>query len=150
MILWGWTILNKDSVRFFVLLALSQVKTCQMVGRMPPRLGGKCSHCIVNQSSSFYATRWLHSLFLAIDANFRLKRKAVSRDDADPTLSRGWAYFVEDAAYKSHLEVHGSKVQEVICTSLMAFFAASNYSHRKVHVQATTLSTWPTLRLHEV
>ena len=48
-------------------------------------------------------TRWLYSLFVAIDANFRLKRKAVSSDVIDPGLSRGWAYFVEETAYKSYL-----------------------------------------------
>ncbi|KAF8439266.1 hypothetical protein L210DRAFT_3646022 [Boletus edulis BED1] len=47
--------------------------------------------------------QWLHGLFVAIDANFRLKRKAVSGDAADPGLSRGWAYFVEEKPYKDYL-----------------------------------------------
>ncbi|KAG2740929.1 hypothetical protein P692DRAFT_20851259 [Suillus brevipes Sb2] len=38
------------------------------------------------------ATRWLYALFVAIDANFRLKRKAVSSDRVDPGLNTGWAY----------------------------------------------------------
>jgi hypothetical protein len=47
--------------------------------------------------------RWLYTLYLAIDANFRLKRKTVSSDVADPGLSRGWAYFVEENKFKAHL-----------------------------------------------
>ena len=34
--------------------------------------------------------RYLYALFLALDANFRLKRKNVSSDEADPGLSKGW------------------------------------------------------------
>jgi hypothetical protein len=43
---------------------------------------------------------------LAIDANFRLKRKNVSSDKADPDLNQGCAYFVEEKEYKEYLEVH--------------------------------------------
>ncbi|KIK42376.1 hypothetical protein CY34DRAFT_83691, partial [Suillus luteus UH-Slu-Lm8-n1] len=56
--------------------------------------------------------RWLYALFIAIDANFRLKRRAVSKDDTDPGLSRGWAYFVDETAYKSHLGQHSGNPQE--------------------------------------
>ena len=31
--------------------------------------------------------RWLYGIFVAIDANFQMKRKAVSSDVADPGLS---------------------------------------------------------------
>ncbi|KAG1735898.1 uncharacterized protein EDB91DRAFT_1238142 [Suillus paluster] len=48
--------------------------------------------------------RWLYALFVTIDANFRLKRRAISKDGIDPGLSRGWAYFVEETAYKSHMQ----------------------------------------------
>ncbi|TFK78942.1 hypothetical protein K466DRAFT_506453, partial [Polyporus arcularius HHB13444] len=47
---------------------------------------------------------WLYRLYLAIDANFRLKRKKVSSSDLDPALNAGCAYFVESTAYKDHLE----------------------------------------------
>jgi hypothetical protein len=49
---------------------------------------------------------WLYALFLGIDANFRLKRKNVSSDKADPDLNQGCAYFVEEKEYKEYLEVH--------------------------------------------
>lgn len=57
--------------------------------------------------------RWLYGLFLAIDANFRLKRKAVSNDNVDPSLSRGWGYFVEEDAYKGFLHDSADSIQEV-------------------------------------
>ncbi|KAG2122912.1 hypothetical protein DEU56DRAFT_873540 [Suillus clintonianus] len=56
--------------------------------------------------------RWLYSLFVAIDANFRLKRRAISKDSMDPGLSQGWAYFVEETAYKTHLQQYSGKPQE--------------------------------------
>ncbi|KIJ60877.1 hypothetical protein HYDPIDRAFT_116748 [Hydnomerulius pinastri MD-312] len=55
---------------------------------------------------------WLYMVFLAIDANFRLKRKNVSSDEADPALGSGWAYFVEEREYKSYLAARVSDVQE--------------------------------------
>ncbi|KAF8839151.1 hypothetical protein BDN67DRAFT_982034, partial [Paxillus ammoniavirescens] len=55
---------------------------------------------------------WLYGLFVAIDVNFRLKRRAVLKDSVDPSLSQGWAYFVAEAAYKSHLKKHLNQPQE--------------------------------------
>ncbi|TDL14220.1 hypothetical protein BD410DRAFT_846231 [Rickenella mellea] len=46
---------------------------------------------------------WLYTLILAMDANFRLKRKKVSSDAVDPALSKGWSYFVEERAFKDHI-----------------------------------------------
>ncbi|KAG2122502.1 hypothetical protein DEU56DRAFT_873615 [Suillus clintonianus] len=47
-----------------------------------------------------------------IDANFRLKRRLVSKDCTDPGLSCGWAYFVDETTYKAYLLNHGGKPQE--------------------------------------
>lgn len=58
-------------------------------------------------------TSWLYGLFLAIDANFRLKRRMVSKDSVDPGLSRGWAYFVEETAYKTYLQSYTGSPQQV-------------------------------------
>ncbi|KAL4261314.1 CxC2-like cysteine cluster KDZ transposase-associated domain-containing protein [Pleurotus pulmonarius] len=46
---------------------------------------------------------WIYSLFLAIDANFRLKRLSASNDIRDPGLNQGFAYFVEEKKYKEFL-----------------------------------------------
>ncbi|KAG1839354.1 hypothetical protein F4604DRAFT_1885304 [Suillus subluteus] len=58
------------------------------------------------------AMRWLYALFVTIDANFRLKRKTVSSDQVDPGLNAGWAYFVEEHAYKSYLSERANERQE--------------------------------------
>lgn len=39
-----------------------------------------------------------------MDANFRLKRLAVSTDERDPGLNQGIAYVVEEVRYKSFLD----------------------------------------------
>ncbi|KAJ8472566.1 hypothetical protein ONZ45_g16612 [Pleurotus djamor] len=54
------------------------------------------------------ARQWLYTLFLAIDANFRLKRLDVSTDKKDPPLNKGAGYFVEDSKYKEFLAKFGS------------------------------------------
>ncbi|KAG1836417.1 hypothetical protein F4604DRAFT_1886055 [Suillus subluteus] len=75
--------------------------------------------------------QWLYGLFLAIDANFRLKRKAVSSDSVDPSLSCGWGYFVEDKAYKDFLHSGADSVQEKsTCSSHNAVNMADTKSNR--------------------
>ncbi|KAH7906366.1 hypothetical protein BJ138DRAFT_1016340 [Hygrophoropsis aurantiaca] len=58
------------------------------------------------------AVSWLYGIYVAIDANFRLKRYKVSSDAADPSLNRGWQYFVEEQAYKAHLLERINEPQE--------------------------------------
>jgi hypothetical protein len=68
------------------------------------------THPIVNLQVTY---RWLYSLFLAIDANFCLKRCLVSNNIKDPGLSCGWGYFVEEGQYKTYLCNHADVTQEV-------------------------------------
>ncbi|KAF7377333.1 CxC2 domain-containing protein [Mycena sanguinolenta] len=49
-----------------------------------------------------FLKRFLYALFLAIDANFRLKRKQVSSEEADPGLNNGAAFFSEKSRCVSH------------------------------------------------
>ncbi|KZT02330.1 uncharacterized protein LAESUDRAFT_762900 [Laetiporus sulphureus 93-53] len=56
--------------------------------------------------------RWLYRLFLGMDANFRLKRKNVSSDAADPGLNTGIAFFVEEKQYKAHIKTYGKVIKE--------------------------------------
>ncbi|KAG2340636.1 hypothetical protein BDR05DRAFT_1032843 [Suillus weaverae] len=84
--------------------------------------------------------RWLYGLFLAINANFRLKRKAVSNDSVDPSLSSGWAYFVEDEAYKGFLDSNSDNTQEKsMCSSHNTVNMADTKSNRGL--AATGLGT---------
>jgi hypothetical protein len=51
-------------------------------------------------------------LYLATDANFRLKLKA--RGIEDPELGSGWAYFVEESEYAAHIK-RNMKDKDVSC-----------------------------------
>ncbi|KAG2031834.1 hypothetical protein BDR03DRAFT_936192 [Suillus americanus] len=55
---------------------------------------------------------WLYAVFLAINTNFRLKRRNISSDHADPSLLRGWSYFVKEKEYKAFLAEHLTETQE--------------------------------------
>ncbi|TFK59627.1 hypothetical protein BDN72DRAFT_780475, partial [Pluteus cervinus] len=56
--------------------------------------------------------QWLYRLFLAMDANFRLKRRdnKVS-EDSDPSLGDGWSYFVENEPYLEHIKSFADQAQ---------------------------------------
>ncbi|KAJ7500344.1 hypothetical protein B0H11DRAFT_1714858 [Mycena galericulata] len=56
--------------------------------------------------------QFLYALFLAIDANFRLKRKDVSTEEKDPGLGKGWAFFCEVKAYMEHVKRNWNQKQE--------------------------------------
>jgi hypothetical protein len=49
-----------------------------------------------------HVRRWIYCLFLAIDANFRLRLKA--RGIKDPELGSGLAYFVDTTKFQEHLK----------------------------------------------
>ncbi|KAJ7894257.1 hypothetical protein B0H14DRAFT_2334592 [Mycena olivaceomarginata] len=61
----------------------------------------------------FEKASFLYALFLAIDANFRLKRKDVSSEEADPGLSKGWVFFGEVGPYMKHLKENWQQPQPV-------------------------------------
>ncbi len=69
---------------------------------------------------------WIHGLFLAIDANFRLKRLSASNDARDPSLNNGSSYFVQEGEYKAFLEQEDETPQEVsTCNNYDAVKSAS-------------------------
>ncbi|KAJ7763733.1 hypothetical protein B0H16DRAFT_1311081, partial [Mycena metata] len=49
------------------------------------------------------AKQFLYTLFLAIDANFRLKRKDVSSEERDPGFGNGRGFYCEVKAYMKHV-----------------------------------------------
>ncbi|KAG1817907.1 hypothetical protein EV424DRAFT_1472791 [Suillus variegatus] len=65
-----------------------------------------------NAPGTYQIISWMYALFLAIDANFQLKRKLMSSDNVDPSLNAGWSYFVKDTAYKQYLSERGCEPQE--------------------------------------
>ncbi|KAJ6575811.1 hypothetical protein B0H10DRAFT_1837609 [Mycena sp. CBHHK59/15] len=54
----------------------------------------------------------LYALFLALDANFRMKRKHVSSEADDPSLGDGIAFSCKVAEYMQHLDEHWDEEQE--------------------------------------
>ncbi|KAI0078284.1 hypothetical protein K474DRAFT_1706673 [Panus rudis PR-1116 ss-1] len=59
-------------------------------------------------------------MFVAVDANFRLKRCAISNESRDPALSSGLGYFVEDKKYREHLAVNVSEPNIPQCSEFSA------------------------------
>ena len=52
---------------------------------------------------------YIYTLIVAIDANFRLKRRAVSSIERDPPLGSGWGYFVETRPYLDYVLSHADQ-----------------------------------------
>lgn len=59
------------------------------------------SRCICHRLVLNSLCRFLYTLFLAVDANFKLKGK--DRGINDPELALGWASFVEEDRYQEHI-----------------------------------------------
>jgi hypothetical protein len=68
--------------------------------------------------------RWLFGLFRGADANFRMVRKKVSSEEADPTLSPGWSYYCEVKKYNDHLAT--GVEEEVVSTFIVFSFMLSS------------------------
>ena len=63
--------------------------------------------------------RWLYSLNLAINANFRLKNKAHGIKN-DLPLGDGWGHWVPEVPYQQYLSKYGHQIEVraiPICTS---------------------------------
>ncbi|KAG6835455.1 hypothetical protein H0H93_001323 [Arthromyces matolae] len=60
--------------------------------------------------------QWLYSLFVGIDANFRLKRLKVSNEEHDPGLNHGFSYFVEETSFKNYLNRYGTLIADDVST----------------------------------
>ncbi|KAF6752347.1 hypothetical protein DFP72DRAFT_850145 [Ephemerocybe angulata] len=74
-----------------------------------------CPHPTINMPEGWEdepeETRYIHALNLALDACFRLKRKDVSSEKADPGLSNGFSYFVKQSKFNEYLEEHKDEVE---------------------------------------
>ncbi|KAJ7141824.1 hypothetical protein C8R46DRAFT_1233533 [Mycena filopes] len=71
--------------------------------------------------------RFLYTLFLALDACFRLKRRLVSSELRDPDLGSGWAYMVDTGPYRKYLRTVTDQREMESCTGL----AALDYANTK-------------------
>jgi hypothetical protein len=67
----------------------------------------------------------MYTLFLAVDANFKLKRKNCGI--SDPELAPGWASFVEEGGYQNHISNYVDQ-PEVCLHNMLA-------SHHEINVR---------------
>ena len=63
-----------------------------------------------------YAFSFLYTLFIAMDACFRLKRRKISSRERDPGLVEGGAYMVESEPFENFLKSVGT--QSEVCYEL--------------------------------
>ncbi|KAJ7715471.1 hypothetical protein B0H16DRAFT_1741912 [Mycena metata] len=56
--------------------------------------------------------KFLYALFLAMDANFRMRWKKVSTEEKDPSLGDGWSFYGAIAPYYSYLAASWKHKQE--------------------------------------
>ncbi|KAJ7901461.1 hypothetical protein B0H13DRAFT_2336039 [Mycena leptocephala] len=82
---------------------------------------------------------FLHALFLAFDANFRLKRKDVSSEEKDPGLMKGWAFFGEVKQYMEHLDKHWDQTQE--WSSCVAHDAVDKHDRKSLGTASSGIGT---------
>lgn len=54
----------------------------------------------------------------------------MSSQKADPGLSKGWAYFVEETAYKEHIERHKNDIEPVCCYRLFCSHETSTIEQK--------------------
>ncbi|TDL13652.1 hypothetical protein BD410DRAFT_817279 [Rickenella mellea] len=72
--------------------------------------------------------RWLYTLILAMDANFRLKRRKASSINFDPGLGTGLAYFVEDEPFRTHIADYVDQREMSSCSGFAAVADANTRS----------------------
>ncbi|KAF8137962.1 hypothetical protein K438DRAFT_1526094, partial [Mycena galopus ATCC 62051] len=73
--------------------------------------------------------RFLYTLFIALDACFRLKRRLVSSKLKDPDLGPGWAYMVDTGPYRDYLRGVTKQNEMNTCSGLAALdFANTKFS----------------------
>ncbi|THU86479.1 hypothetical protein K435DRAFT_683541, partial [Dendrothele bispora CBS 962.96] len=68
---------------------------------------------------------FLYCLFLAMDANFRLRNRVVSNHYRSPTLGDGWAYFRVPHELQDHIIRHVAQEEMSSCSGFAAMFLAN-------------------------
>ncbi|KAJ8503496.1 hypothetical protein ONZ45_g10817 [Pleurotus djamor] len=70
---------------------------------------------------------FMHTLYIALDACFRLKRRIISSSEKDPGLGVGWSYFVESEPFRKYLLSVTDQKEMSTCSGL----AALDYANTK-------------------
>ncbi|KAK7048776.1 CxC2 domain-containing protein [Favolaschia claudopus] len=69
---------------------------------------------------------WIYRQFVSEDANFKMKGRAQSSREKDPTLGPGWAYMVASDRYLKFLAEHIDEDEISHCVSFAALWSANN------------------------
>ncbi|KAA1479985.1 hypothetical protein DENSPDRAFT_789779, partial [Dentipellis sp. KUC8613] len=82
------------------------------------------------ESAPAHLHRFLYTVFLSMDANFKLKLKNHKYQDIE--LAPGWAYFVEESLYQAYLATHEDEDEEIKdCDSTFAAIDHANMPSSK-------------------
>ncbi|KAI9061263.1 hypothetical protein FKP32DRAFT_1576322 [Trametes sanguinea] len=92
-----------------------------------------CPHVHINLPDNWETVsddlKFMYMVTIALDACFRLKRRANSSETKDPILGSGWCYFLEDAEYKALLRGYVKEDEISSCTGFSALdHAESKFS----------------------
>ncbi|KAK0462322.1 uncharacterized protein EV420DRAFT_1734532 [Desarmillaria tabescens] len=97
-----------------------------------------CPHPHVNLPRGWnenLGKHWLYRLFLAVDANFQLCCLNVSNEDNDPSLNRGYGYFVKENSFWLFLEMYGKIIlaeEKSTCNNHDAVKLANSHGGQEV------------------
>lgn len=95
--------------------------------------------------------RWLYTLFLAEDANFKQKAQLRSDTNKDPPLGPGWGTFVENMAYLEYVSQFAGR--DEVGSSQWHYSCRLRTKHNVVRfhtVQAFRHCHWPTTNNQKV
>ena len=134
----AWRVRYRASLRLTAPLVRIQEKICPLIGNRLRMIESKsklnvCHTRSLEDLSCF--VRWLYTLYLAQDANFRLKLKDRGVK-GDGELGPGWACFVHDKNYKAELPKH-TDVVEVCIYYFLIFFHLNSFVQKKSSCQST-------------
>jgi hypothetical protein len=83
---------------------------------------------------------WLYTLYVAMDANFRLKLRDRQIKN-DPELGPGWAYCVNEKSYQEEMEQYGDQTEVFVLYSILII---ANNCYRLATASPTSMpSTTP-------
>ncbi|KAJ6448048.1 hypothetical protein C8R47DRAFT_971630 [Mycena vitilis] len=69
---------------------------------------------------------WVYQLLLSMDANFKMKGRATSDREKDPTLGPGYTYMVANDEYLTHLAKYTHTDEISHCVAFAALWRANN------------------------
>lgn len=97
----------------------------------PPEIRSGCIVLVWEYLMLTRTERWLYTLFIAVDANFRMALKDKSLSDLE--LAPGWAYLVEEQKFQDHLKTYKDQT-EVRFAKVFAGLSQADAIYRSIRV----------------